>query len=322
MAVPEGRARDPEVTRLPWEPRHEWDSRTAFVEDHVDTYGLEKAVNLSLVWSNMKFLGCSYPPRVEEKVAHYPVPDMATLRARRKRGESSKETPGRPRSVLGSERKITKDSNEVVSRGPTLTGAGSRETADRSSDGRGKDRDATDFGEGEVEHELLSETAIAAQLDALIADVRKRTESVKNSTKTLTQPSSIPTVLQAIGKTICLCDTCLGQFEPPVALQKLNVVLQRYGNHDVNLIHSFENTSLNDGSSNNVWTLKINGIQVGGQALDKKQVAKKRIAKEVFEMLEQYQETHGKPQCPREGRKRPRKVQHVYPHNPKRQATE
>ena len=73
------------VERSPWEPRHEWESRVNFVEDHVDAHGLEKSINLSKVWSNMKFLGCSYPSKTEMLVAHYPVPEPDTLRARRKR---------------------------------------------------------------------------------------------------------------------------------------------------------------------------------------------------------------------------------------------
>ena len=85
MAVSLNGGLDDKVERSPWEPRHEWESRLKFVEDHVDAYGLEKSVNLSKVWSNMKFLGCSYPSKTEMLVAHYPLPDPETLRASRKR---------------------------------------------------------------------------------------------------------------------------------------------------------------------------------------------------------------------------------------------
>ena len=72
------------VTRPLWEPRHEWEARVKFVEDYVHDHGLEKAVNLSLVWANMKFLGCRYPAGTEALVTNYPMPSMNELKARRK----------------------------------------------------------------------------------------------------------------------------------------------------------------------------------------------------------------------------------------------
>ena len=72
------------VMRPLWEPKHEWEARVKFVEDHSGDHGLEKAINLSLVWANMKFLGCSYPGGTEALVAHYPLPSLEELRARRK----------------------------------------------------------------------------------------------------------------------------------------------------------------------------------------------------------------------------------------------
>lgn len=72
------------VKRPLWEPRHEWEARVKFVEDYVHDHGLEKAVNLSLVWANMKFLGCHYPKGTEALVADYPMPSIEELKARRK----------------------------------------------------------------------------------------------------------------------------------------------------------------------------------------------------------------------------------------------
>ena len=90
------------VVRSLWEPRHEWESRVKFVEDHVADYGVEKAVNLSLIWANMKFLECSYPPETEAKVVNYPIPSPDQLRAIRKRtnqttAERSDESSKRPK---------------------------------------------------------------------------------------------------------------------------------------------------------------------------------------------------------------------------------
>ncbi len=275
------------VKRLPWEARHEWESRVKFVEDNSDAYGLEKAINLSLVWSNMKFLGCSYPPRVEEKVAHYPLPDLSTLRSRRKQGEGSQRSSGQSK--------------------PTGKRDEARDFDRARQDKRKRAYDTTDSGEADLPHELFSESAIAAKVDALIAAVRKQTEP---EAKTLTRPPSshTPAILQEIGKVVCLCDACLGQSEPS-AIQRLNTVVQRYRNQGKNLEHSFESSLA--GPSSSSWSLLLNGVQVGKSVHGKKKtVAKNDIAEEVMEMLLRYQESHGMPPCPKGvgkggGRKQP-----------------
>ena len=71
------------VERALWEPLHEWESRIKFVEDNLDTHGMEKAVHLSILWGNMNFLGCRYPAHTEALVSHYPLPSMDELRERR-----------------------------------------------------------------------------------------------------------------------------------------------------------------------------------------------------------------------------------------------
>ena len=78
------------VKRPHWEPRHEWESRVKFVEDNMADHGLEKAVALSIVWGNMMFMGCSYPPGTERLVKSYPLPPLEELKARRKAKESLK----------------------------------------------------------------------------------------------------------------------------------------------------------------------------------------------------------------------------------------
>lgn len=63
------------VKMYPWESRHEWIARISFIEDHLPTYGFERALSLSMVWANMKFLGCRYPDATERLVMHYNVPE-------------------------------------------------------------------------------------------------------------------------------------------------------------------------------------------------------------------------------------------------------
>ena len=68
--------RTPQVIKMyPWEARHEWIARISFIEDHAPTYGFERALSLSMVWANMKFLGCRYPTATEQLVMNYNVPE-------------------------------------------------------------------------------------------------------------------------------------------------------------------------------------------------------------------------------------------------------
>ena len=63
------------VKMYPWESKREWVARISFIEDHLPTYGFERALSLSMVWANMKFLGCRYPDATERLVMHYNVPE-------------------------------------------------------------------------------------------------------------------------------------------------------------------------------------------------------------------------------------------------------
>ena len=68
------------VKMMPWEPRMEWMARIQFIEDHIDKYGYDRALCLSNVWANVKFLHCRYPPETEELVQAYPVPTVPRKR--------------------------------------------------------------------------------------------------------------------------------------------------------------------------------------------------------------------------------------------------
>ena len=74
-------AKTPLVVKMyPWESRHEWVARISFIEDHLPTYGFERSLSLSMVWANMKFLGCRYPDATERLVMHYNVPETDKCR--------------------------------------------------------------------------------------------------------------------------------------------------------------------------------------------------------------------------------------------------
>lgn len=166
MAASSKAAVEEVVKQGTWEPRHEWESRVMFIEDNVDRYGLEKATTLSMVWANMHFLGCSYPPRTEALVAHYPLPDMDTLRARRK--ERKRKTA--PETQLHGKDKKGLPRPKKIRPNPEPSTTKASET--RSSDGE----DTPDFD------------TVSSQLGALIAAVRKQQET-ENIFKEEEEPS-------------------------------------------------------------------------------------------------------------------------------------
>ena len=58
----------------PWESKQQWEARIQFIEDHLERYPFEKLTSLSMVWANMNFLRCRYPPETEALVSSYPLP--------------------------------------------------------------------------------------------------------------------------------------------------------------------------------------------------------------------------------------------------------
>lgn len=58
------------VTRCVWENDIQWAARNEFIEAHRGTMAIEQLDALSMVWANMKFLGCRYPGPTEERVKH------------------------------------------------------------------------------------------------------------------------------------------------------------------------------------------------------------------------------------------------------------
>ena len=56
------------VTKSVWENEIQWQARREFIEAHRGTIPIEQLDALSMVWANMKFLGCRYPEATEERV--------------------------------------------------------------------------------------------------------------------------------------------------------------------------------------------------------------------------------------------------------------
>ena len=56
------------VHRCNWESDFQWKSRLQFIENWKGYFSESRLAGLSMVWANMKFLGCKYPPKVEELI--------------------------------------------------------------------------------------------------------------------------------------------------------------------------------------------------------------------------------------------------------------
>lgn len=65
----------PGLGQAPFESKYHWLCRRKFIEDHKSRYSLERAVCLSMVWSNINFLGCKYSDSLTELTRYYPVPE-------------------------------------------------------------------------------------------------------------------------------------------------------------------------------------------------------------------------------------------------------
>ncbi len=62
MAAGEG------VRKSVWENEIQWEARREFIQTHTGTIPIDQLDALSMVWANMKFLGCRYPEATEETV--------------------------------------------------------------------------------------------------------------------------------------------------------------------------------------------------------------------------------------------------------------
>ena len=97
-----------------WETDLQWKARLQFIETWKDHYPADKLSALSMVWANMKFLGCRYPAKTEEIVseleskAAISIPDKAMRKPKPlienftiyEPEEGDKSTNNNPQSIL------------------------------------------------------------------------------------------------------------------------------------------------------------------------------------------------------------------------------
>ena len=250
------------VKRSPWEPRHEWESRVKFVEDHVDTFGLEKALTLSNVWANMKFLGCSYPAKAEALVAAYPVPDFDELRARRRKRRQSEQ--------------------EGFIQAPDTDGP-------------------LDTKKPRVDPETHRDVAteVNTLISSIRMRYEKNAKEEQKLRNTQQQEAlfSAPE-MKEVARQVCPCNSCLGLTAN--AVEKLHRMFERFSaKHNPGFSYDYNWEEFNfKGSELKKCVLTINGKAVAEKHGLKKKTTKQMLAEDVIEAIDYYRKMNGCPPCP------------------------
>ena len=262
------------VKRNPWEPKHEWESRIKFVEDNVERFGLQRAINLSMVWANVHFLGCSYPSHTQELVAYYPLPDRETLKMERKKRErmERKRRDSREGEAEGTESK------------PTRKGQNESEV---SLEARRESQSSS------VEEADTSFEQVSLQVNALISAIRKQHEKQAGEGG---RKSDLPREVLKMIKSMCMCGRCFCPNTSPCA--QVNSIVQRYvARIDSDFRYDFHFSNSSDGSVV-VCQLTINGELVSKAEDENRKVAKQQAANNFLSYVENYYKEHGTPCCP------------------------
>lgn len=84
---------DKQCVKCEWENEIHWEGRRQFLEAHKGTLPTQQLEALSMVWANMKFLGCRYPPgteaRVNELEKRFPVDIPKEIKRKQEEGKKN-----------------------------------------------------------------------------------------------------------------------------------------------------------------------------------------------------------------------------------------
>ena len=269
-----------QVKRHPWEARHEWEARLDFVEDRLEAFGLQKALNLSMVWANIHFLGCSYPPNTEAMVAGYRPRETGSPKRKRSSNDASGSSSKYPR---------TENDNRVVADTVSALISSVRREArvveeEGEGEWEGKKMDASDEGPaggvegaGEEEGEGEGEGEGSEGNDVITVEV----------------PAFVP----QIADKMCLCVECVGNVKREHPVTILDVVFNRYR---TKYSPSFTYEYVFSNVSNKFrCVLTVGGKPGTDTVLSCKKDAKRFVAEQFLLALRRYQLTHGEPPCPK-----------------------
>ena len=244
------------VKMYPWESRHEWVARISFVEDHLPTYGFERALSLSMVWANMKFLGCRYPNATEQLVMHYSVPET----------DKSRSFPANGCYVINAE-----DFPDGIPLGSFT-------------------RDENDDGEAVKKEENDSDTA--TQVSMLISNIRERVETEKKQGADTKPAAAISPEMSEICCKLVLPQVISKEDHPvsvlTVSCQKANFTLSfAFKEH-------IDKSSKHPTIIGYQATILIDDAIVGkGDSYSTKKDAKKHACQVVIERIKSFQDSTG-----------------------------
>ena len=243
------------VKMYPWESRHEWVARISFIEDHLPTYGFERALSLSMVWANMKFLGCRYPEATERLVMHYNVPET----------DKSRKFPANGCYVLNAE-----DFPDGIPLGSLP-------------------REGNDDGDTVEKEDNDSDTA--TQVSMLISNIRERVETEKNEDGAKSAATICPELSEICHKLVL--PQVITQEDHPVSVltascQRANLTLSFAFKEHV------DKTSKHPAVIGYQTTILINDTIIGkGDSYSTKKDAKKHACEVVIERVRNFQKSTG-----------------------------
>ena len=295
----------PGLKQAAWESRYHWLCRRKFIEDHRNMYTPERVICLSMVWSNINFMGCKYSDKLEDRVSYYPVPDQSELDRwldvhKDIREEEKEEVKITMKRTLGSS-----DTIEIPAKiqkiEKSITDA-SRSHDQGSSDTSQESCDSIPFED------------LTHHLDALISTIRKKQDqdSVPN------QPGSSPSsqlhsqtntnnsnvhdfiqnprrirIIQQLGG-LCMCEKCYGGNSNPLC--SLDVLCSRIAH---TIVYDFDSEST---PNQFVCKVFIDGTLTSRGNGSQKKEAKRDAAHSIIQEVNEYQQNHPIP-CPSLGRK-------------------
>ncbi|XP_065882610.1 uncharacterized protein [Dysidea avara] len=250
--------RTPQVIKMyPWEARHEWIARISFIEDHTPTYGFERALSLSMVWANMKFLGCRYPTATEQLVMNYNVPETDKGRKFPKNGVYVLNTEDFPDGVpLGALSVVADEESHLLA-----------DEEDNDSD-------------------------TSTQVSMLISDIREKVETDKKQGDVKPATTPVSPELSDICYKLSLPDD-LNQQDHPVSVldascQKANLTISYAFKEHV------DETTKRPTVIGYQATVLINDVIVGkGDSYSAKKDAKKHACEVVIERVKDIQKSTG-----------------------------
>lgn len=296
-----------------------------FVEDQVHVHGLEKAVILSTVWANMKFLGCRYPAQTEQMVNRYREP----------RGTSDVSLTG-PAEQWGwregseDERKGPEDPDDysywdeveevdMADGEDTDLEDGSDESEEEGETTPAEERGNSVLDSAEMppvaKRAKINESDVSVQVGALISAVRKAQEGVSWMSavpapvevtaegEERIKGAIVTPTMKSISSEVCICDKCTNWSECHRSSIALGRIFRQYLAKERSRRRCKYRLKIETASRD---AFDPSTMQRGALEYDKKVIVEKlfkkatklKTARLAMEIIHGYQAKYGRPACP------------------------